>query len=323
MERDGNWRKVVEAKYGNMWGGWCTKAVKGSYGVSLWKSIQQGWVCFSPCISYLVGTGDSVQFWHHNWCTPLPLKLLYPELFSIAREGEASVAALLSIRDGALHWDINFLRNIQDWELEFLCSFMDVIYSLRIDGNGVDKFCWKKSASLGFFVKSYYRCLSPPPSTFPWKSLWKTKVPPRVAFFTWTAVLGKLPTIDNLRKRGMVLVNRCCMCKAAAESDDHLFLHCPLAKDLWDTALSLFEVSWVMPQQVRGLFDCWTRGLIRHQHSLIWKALPHCLMWCLWRERNLRNFEDVELGSLDLKLLFLQTLQLDSGLRIIFFLFFL
>ena len=177
-----------------------------------------------------------------------------------------------------------------------------------LNGNGVDQFCGKKSASLGFSVKSYYRCLSPPPSTFPWKSLWKTKVPPRVAFFTRTAVLGKLPTIDNLRMRGMVLVNRCCMCKAAAESDDHLFLHCPLAKDLWDTALSLFEVSWVMPQQVRGLFDCWTRGLIWHQHSLIWKALPHCLMWCLWRERNLRNFEDVELGSLDLKLLFLQTL---------------
>ena len=255
-----------------------------------------------------MGTGDSVQFWHHNWCSSLPLKLLYPELFSIARDREASVAALLSTRNGALHWDINFLRNIQDWELESLCSFMDVVYSLRIDGTGVDKFCWNSSVSLGFSVKSYYRCLSPPPLTFPWKSLWKTKVPPRVAFFTWTAVLGKLPTIDNLRKRGMVLVNRCCMCKAATESDDHLFLHCPLAKDLWDTALSLFGVSRVMPRQVRGMFDCWTRGLIRHQYSLIWKALPHRLMWCLWQERNLRSFEDVESGSLDLKLLFLRTL---------------
>ena len=35
MERDAFWRRVVEAKYGNEWGGWCTKFVSGVYGVSL------------------------------------------------------------------------------------------------------------------------------------------------------------------------------------------------------------------------------------------------------------------------------------------------
>ena len=104
------------------------------------------------------------------------------------------------------------------------------------------------------------------------------------------------------------MVNRCCMCKTAAESVDHLFIHCPMAKEFWDKVLSLFGVSWVMPCQVRGLIDCWQRGLLRHQFSSIWKALPHCLMWCLWRERNMRSFENTELGSLDLKLLFLRTL---------------
>ena len=31
MKRVAYWRKVVEAKYGNMWGGWCIGAVRGSY----------------------------------------------------------------------------------------------------------------------------------------------------------------------------------------------------------------------------------------------------------------------------------------------------
>jgi hypothetical protein len=35
MEREAYWRKVVEIKYGNQWGSWCTGAVRGSYGVSL------------------------------------------------------------------------------------------------------------------------------------------------------------------------------------------------------------------------------------------------------------------------------------------------
>ena len=34
----------------------------------------------------------------------------------------------------------------------------------------------------------------------------------------------------------------------------------------------------------------------------------HCLMWCIWRERNNRHFEDLERLVADLKLFFLKTL---------------
>ena len=39
LEKDALWRKVVEAKYGSLRGGWCSKEVRGSYGSSLWKTI--------------------------------------------------------------------------------------------------------------------------------------------------------------------------------------------------------------------------------------------------------------------------------------------
>ena len=38
-EREALWRQVVDVKYGSMWGGWCTNVGRGSYGVSLWKTI--------------------------------------------------------------------------------------------------------------------------------------------------------------------------------------------------------------------------------------------------------------------------------------------
>ena len=47
------------------------------------------------------------------------------------------------------------------------------------------------------------------------------------------------------------------MCKCNGESVDHLFFHCPVAMDLWAMVLGLFEVSWVMPQSVLGLLECW------------------------------------------------------------------
>jgi transposase InsO family protein len=46
---------------------------------------------------------------------------------------------------------------------------------------------------------------------FPWKSIWHSKVPSWVAFFGWTAALGKILTHDNLRKRNIVIVEWCCM----------------------------------------------------------------------------------------------------------------
>ena len=63
-----------------------------------------------------------------------------------------------------------------------------------------------------------------------------------------------------------------------------------------------------MPWQVRELIEGWRIGLHRHRHSGIWNAVPHCLMWCIWRERNLRTFEESETSIADLKLLFFQTL---------------
>jgi len=42
LENDSLWRSVIEAKYGNEWGGWCTKFVSRAYGVCLWKFIRSG-----------------------------------------------------------------------------------------------------------------------------------------------------------------------------------------------------------------------------------------------------------------------------------------
>ena len=42
METDVLWRRVIEVKYGNIWGSWCTKNVTSPYGVSLWRYIRSG-----------------------------------------------------------------------------------------------------------------------------------------------------------------------------------------------------------------------------------------------------------------------------------------
>ena len=75
-----------------------------------------------------------------------------------------------------------------------------------------------------------------PNDKFPWKLVWSSKVPSRVAFFSWTAVLGNILTTDNLWKRHFFILDWCCMCKIWGESMDHLLLHCPIAYELWTMA---------------------------------------------------------------------------------------
>lgn len=129
-------------------------------------------------------------------------------------------------------------------------------------------------------------------------------MPPHVAFFSWTVVLGKILTIDSLRKRGLIIVDWCYMCTQSGESVDHLLLHCRLAGELWSMVFALFGVQLVMLRSVLELFTFagWDRC------SVAWWIVPHCVIWCIWRERNARHFEVSKRTILELKLFFLQNL---------------
>uniref|UniRef100_A0A2N9GXM3 Reverse transcriptase domain-containing protein n=1 Tax=Fagus sylvatica TaxID=28930 RepID=A0A2N9GXM3_FAGSY len=53
--------------------------------------------------------------------------------------------------------------------------------------------------------------------------------------------------------------------------------------------------------EVQDLIACWPGALGCSRHAVIWRAIPHCLMWCIWQERNLWSFERREMTSPDLK----------------------
>jgi hypothetical protein len=128
----------------------------------------------------------------------------------------------------------------------------------------------------------------------------------KLAFFTWSAALGKILSMDNLRKRHVIVIDRCYMCKRNVESVNHL-LHCEVVCALWNAIFSNFGLSWVMPLQVVDLFVCWWT-CSRSRSVVVWKMVPSCLLWCLWRERNDRNFENQERMIEELKTFFFYSL---------------
>ena len=85
METDALWRRVIEAKYGNIWGGWCTKEMTSPYEVNLWRYIRSGWLNFSKLLVYNVGDGTRVKFWKHVWCGDCTLQEAFPEFYYLSR----------------------------------------------------------------------------------------------------------------------------------------------------------------------------------------------------------------------------------------------
>jgi hypothetical protein len=193
------------------------------------------------------------------------------------------------------------------------------LYSTRVRHGEVDRVVWNLSKRRNFEVKTFYKALvCHEAASFPWKGIWRVKALKRVTFFVWTAALGKILTHDNLRRRGIVVVEWYVMCKKHWESVDHLLLHCDVAWVVWSSFYSLFGVEWVMPSSVLDLLSSWSTLLGRGLVLRIWKQVPSCVLWGLWHERNSRLFEDmkVSVGALCrnvLKMLYLWVSAHRSG----------
>jgi hypothetical protein len=137
---------------------------------------------------------------------------------------------------------VSFVREAHDWEVGVFASFFHVLHLAIAIRDRADRLRWVPSKKGVLKVKSYFSSLACcEGSHFPWKSVWRTQAPSRAAFFAWSAALGKILTADNLRKRKIIIVDRCYLCKRDGKTVDHLLLlHCDVASTLWNHVFSRF-----------------------------------------------------------------------------------
>jgi len=136
---------------------------------------------------------------------------------------------------------------------------------------------------------------------WPWKLIWKTRLPPKIKCFTWTTLKNAILTLDNLNRRKLQLVNRCFMCLNSLESVNHLFLHCPVATALWKMFISIAGISWILPQSVKEVVGSWSLREVDSPIKKTWQMIPSCIFWCIWKERNLRCFDGISTPISSLK----------------------
>ena len=132
----------------------------------------------------------------------------------------------------------------------------------------------------------------------------------KVSFFTWKACQGKVLTLDQFQRIGWKLANRCALCKKGMDSIDHILLHCGKARILWQLVFSIFGVRWVLSKAIRETLLVWHRSFVDKRRIKAWRVAPPCIFQTIWRERNRRFFNRVEVSDQRLKNLFLSNLSL-------------
>ena len=84
-------------------------------------------------------------------------------------------------------------------------------------------------------------------------------------------------TLDQLKKRGRALANKCYLGGDEEETVDHLLVHCSKAHMLWDLLLAIFGINCVFPSSARGTLLSWRGSFVGKRRKKAWMVAPLCI----------------------------------------------
>ena len=136
--------------------------------------------------------------------------------------------------------------------------FLLILHNKKVLHTLEDKLFLREAKGGPFSMKFIYKYLSDLEAhLFPSNLIWNSWVPTMVGFFAWEASWGRILTLDQIKRRGRALTNKCFLYEEEEETVEHLLLHCTKAKVLWNLFLAIVGVQWVFPLSMRGTLLSW------------------------------------------------------------------
>jgi len=127
--------------------------------------------------------------------------------------------------------------------------------------------------------------------------VWKLEALPKIKFFIWALLKGKILTTENLQKIGINGPSRCPNCYGAEETMHHLFVDCPYAVDCWKKLSLIDNLPWNSQHSIGEVIHVWKKSCPwKNKRSnlvkRVWNTLPYTMLWSIWLARNQKTFKD-------------------------------
>lgn len=230
---------------------------------------------------WIVGTGNKIHFWIDNWLGDPLVDLMHIDVdFHGHMKGMVSEV----IENGS--WNIPApITDFGD-----IKARLDALVLPRTQLE--DVLVWQHSSDGILHSKHASAFLRPSSQVLPWAaSIWRAAVPPSHSFIFLRLYHSKVPTDENLRSRGCIVVSVCSLCLKTDESSEHLFLRCPFASRLWGWIGGKLNCV-IDSSSVSTLLDCRPARCSSQVSDIFLAAILH-IVHTIWWARNAVRFSDV------------------------------
>lgn len=166
---------------------------------------------FLKGISCRLDNDRNIMFWHCNWFGGVPLRLVFPLLFMRSSFPHATIMKMRVLMESTWYWhfkgdltSLTDLERVQGKELQAILMNVAPVVDIK------NTFIWFTNAERNyFFRKGYVASIKKVNESTrnievveAMASIWKTKVPSKVQVFIWRCLKDRIPTKEQLFKRG-------------------------------------------------------------------------------------------------------------------------
>ncbi|KAF1872450.1 hypothetical protein Lal_00016748 [Lupinus albus] len=255
---------------------------------SIWHGIKPNWNNVMQNALWLVGDGKKVNFWKDNWTGHALVDML-----RIPAAMHSSLVAKVS------DFVLNTVWTIPTVFAKTFPNVMDNIVQFSISRNQ-DKLIWQGTNNGILSLKDAYACIKPDLEDMNWcKLIWTKFIPPSKSFSTWRLFHHKMPTDENLQKRGCHLASLCSNCYSQIETSNHVFLTCSFVVQLWDWLGGIFKIHFNI-NSIESLFLVCNRQWCPQVKGVLVAAIINTINTA-WFCRNSSRFDGKKLSLVQAK----------------------
>ncbi|KAG2312978.1 hypothetical protein Bca52824_024535 [Brassica carinata] len=236
-----------------------------------------------------IGDGRAESFWYDYWTDMGPLI----DGFGLRGPRDLRIRLQATVVEASANgdWTLPPARSDVAETLQIVLSTMTPPSPSR----GADRFLWRNGD--GHFVpkfsaKATWHSIRQTAPTVQWHSMvWFKEEIPRCSFITWMAMLSRLPTKDRLASWGLAVPLQCVLCSSGHESHHHLFFQCSYVTGVWARFCGNSIPS--VPSSLQAVAALLSSHQVTSSSDLsaVIKLLLQCIIYCVWRERNMRIFQ--------------------------------
>jgi hypothetical protein len=302
-ERESLWNVVIRAKYGEEGG---RVRFREGVGSVWWRNINQirmgaglidsRWLVDN--IIRRVGDGRDTLFWVDPWLDECPLIRSFGRLYDLAENKLATVSEMFELGWGVGGEAWKWRRRLFAWEEGLVLECVERVSSCILQVGMVDRWVWKLHTSQCYTVKSAYSFLTASDTNLNEgfdSFLWLKAVPLKVNLFVWRLFLNRLPTKDNLFRRGAIDAAQlsCAALCGDLEDRDHLFFRCGVYGRIWLLISKWlgFESAFNATPSTHAYQFCGLGDFSKNSRT-VFAILWISVLFVVWKDRNNRIFQN-------------------------------